>query len=201
MLDLTPQQIWWNVVVIQTGAGVVGFISLHNARSEGLIRVDYLWWWGLRVGVVSAITLPWLLWLVFEASPVLVLRFATFVDLALLFFLLLNTGGPTASWFTPFLLAVTPLAVQLEPDKRFALLYLALSLFVFAAQLDLAMLKGVPIVNFANLVKPLNLPPNNNNISNYLYHSWYFWCTFLTGFFPTMIGFELISKVQKLLGR
>jgi len=132
MRNFSLEQLWWNVAFIQLGAGVVGFWSISNTVHVGLVSVTKKTLLLLMGAIVLASLLPWILWNLFQylnADQTWILRINAIYDMGLLFGLMRFTGGPTESWFTPFLLAVTPLAVQLESDKRFALLYFALSLF------------------------------------------------------------------------
>lgn len=195
-----PNAIWWNVVVIQSVAGVVGIFSLSNARHKHLMKVGDGAWVLLMFGVVAAIALPWLLrWLFqdFKDGQIWVLRGAAIFDLGLLFFLLRYTGGPAESWFTPFLLAIAPLGVQLEPEKGIGLWwYLVGPGYVFATQLDLPLLDGVPLAQWHGLVQPLH---RSNLDNNRLYHWWYFMSALFTVFFPAMVKGEIIQEGLKRL--
>jgi len=186
MPTLTPEMISYNVFVIQVVAGLVGLWSLSKAKP--LIAAEGKEWiTTARWAVFFAIVLPFGLFY-FDSgyfTGTLLLRVVAVFDLFLLFGLLWLTGGPIESWFTPFLLAVTPLGMQLELDLNMRWVYLLGTIIVFTVLLE--------------IFNPLHVPPHPLNVNvpihKKMHHGWYFTSTCVAVFFPTMIALRVIDII------
>lgn len=60
-----------------------------------------------------------------------IIRLLAVADYWLLYSLIGSTGGPTQSWFTPFLLAIVPVVIMLGEDPYLCLLYLMVTIILF----------------------------------------------------------------------
>lgn len=60
-----------------------------------------------------------------------IIRLLAVADYLLLYSLIGSTGGPTQSWFTPFLLAIVPVVIMLREDPYLCLFYLLVTIILF----------------------------------------------------------------------
>lgn len=99
-------------------------------------------------------------------------------DYWVLYHLIGKTGGPTQSWFTPFLLAIVPIVIMLREDPYLCLVYLVVTISLF-----LLLLMRSPNARSKFEAQPWG------------YEVWYGVTSALTVIFPLAI------KIFDLLGR
>lgn len=175
-----------SISVIQVVAGLVAVCSLRHARPFFRDPDQQMppWW---LIWAVAAIVVFSVIFCVRISDPEILLGVVAFGDLVLLAVLLFYTGGPTKSWFTPFLLSLVPLAAMLLRNllgER------------GAKGWSLPAMLGVTIAIFLGLLFIPRLTPRSmrTSVDKPRYHKWYALTTFLSTFFPTAVTLGFLKR-------